>query len=328
MRGGRLSGGLFFICSLAFLAAGCGSSPPELVLQNDEASGTLRVLISGREAFVYQYAARNDLPHYWPLNSPSERSMLVRQTEPYPHHRSFWFADTVRFVGDNERDVSTYNALYSGERSGENSFGPPFRDHVRHRSFLRLRAENGRAFVDSELVWEMDGDRPILDEIRHVAVHALGGGEYLLDLNFTLVSSYGDVEFVSDDVHYAWPYLRLQTRFSGDNGGVITADHGATGQEATNMQAALWIDYSNTLDGVTEGVAVVQRPDGREHRWLTREYGCFGPRRPDDRSGKPFVLERGESLSQRVGVLVHSGDVTTGRVAERYRDYISGGWEE
>jgi len=327
-RSEKRLGGVFLLCLFVIFSAACGSGAPDLQLQNDEAEGILRVLISGREALVYQYAARLDLPHYWPLNSPSGRNMLVQQTEPYPHHRSFWFADTVRFKGEGERDVSTYNALYSGRQVGENTYGPPFRDHVRHRSFLRLSTAEGSAVVDSELVWEMDEDRPILDETRHLVVHALGKGEYLLDMTFTLTSSYGDVVFVSDDVHYAWPYLRLQTPFSGENGGVIVSDNGATGQEATNMLSALWIDYSNALDGIAEGVAVFQWPDGQDHRWLTREYGCFGPRRPDAQSGHPFVLREGESLTQRVGVLVHKGDVETGRVSERYRSYIKGEWQE
>jgi hypothetical protein len=323
----REEGG-FFLWLSVFVLIACGSGPPEPQFQNDEAAGILRVLISGQEAFTYQYAARLDLPHYWPLNSPSGRNLLVQQTEPYPHHRSFWFADTIRYEGVGERDVSTYNALYSGRQVGENIYHPPFRDRVRHRSFQRLDTFPGRAVVVSESVWEMDGDRPLLDETRHVAVFALGGGEYLMDVKCILTASYGNIEFVSDDVHYAWPYLRLQTRFSGENGGLICSDSGATGQDQTNMQVARWIDYSNTLDGTTEGVSVFQWPDGQEHRWLTREYGCFGPRRPDVRSGVPFVLKKGESLTQRVGVLVHKGDVETGRVAERYRDYISGRWQE
>src|SRR5690606_18846325 len=97
-----------------------------------------------------------------------------------------------------------------------------------------------------------------------------------------------------------------------------------TGQEATNMKPAKWIDYSNVVDGKAEGIAVYQYPDGKEHRWLTREYGTFGPRREDDRSGKPFTLKKDESLSQRVGIYVHDGDVKTGRVQEMYERYIDG----
>jgi hypothetical protein len=92
------------------------------------------------------------------------------------------------------------------------------------------------------------------------------------------------------------------------------------------MRVARWIDYSNTVEGITEGVAVFQWPDGKEHRWLTREYGCFGPRRPDSQSGNPFTLKKGESLRQRVGVFVHKGNVKTGRVAHLYEQYVKGKW--
>jgi hypothetical protein len=310
---------LIFLFSLEVRAA-----PPKVELRRDDAAGRLAVLIDGREALVYQYAVTLDLPHYWPMRSPSGKSMLVEQTEPYPHHRSFWIADTVSLDGGPE--VSTYNALYSGEKTGENAFGPPFRDRVRHIRFTSLETTDGRAEVDAELVWETDGGRPVLTENRQLLIYALGDGEYFLDLLFSLTSAFGEVEFVSDDVHYAWPFLRLETRWSGEGGGTIITDTGATGQEATNMKPARWLDYFNTVEGVTEGVAVFQWPDGKEHRWLTREYGCFGPRRPDEQSGRPFVLKKGEAITQRVGVFVHKGDVKSGQVADRYHGYVEGKW--
>jgi hypothetical protein len=248
--------------------------------------------------------------------------MLVEKTEPYPHHRSFWFADTIRL--DDGRDVSIYNALYSGRENEDGSYEPPFLDRVCHLSFPRLESGPGRAVIDTELVWEMDEGRPVLDEKRHLEITALSGGEYFLDATFTLFASYGDVHFVSDDTHYAWPYLRLETRWSGDNGGRITADNGAVGEEATTMKVARWMDYSNTVDGETAGIAFFQWPDGKAHRWLTREYGCFGPRRPDERSGRPFTLTKGESISQRVGILVHRGDVISGNVSGRFERYVGG----
>ena len=265
---------------------------PSIELERDDQKGCLSVIIEGRTALVYRYVDWLDLPHYWPLNSPSGKNMLVQKTDPYPHHRSFWFADTVRL--EQGREVSTYNALYSGQKigkkpnTGEAVLGPPYKDHVRHSSFSQLQSEEGKAEIVSRSIWEMDGTIPILDEERTVLIFALGEGEYLLDMTFVLTATYGDVEFVSDDVHYAWPYLRLNPRFSGENGGTLTSDTGQTGQEKTNMQLARWIDYSNTLEGVSEGLAVFQWPDGQEHRWLTREYGCFGPRRPDAQAASPL----------------------------------------
>lgn len=289
-------------------------------LDRDDKTGLLRVTISGNEAFVYRYTSWLDTPHIWPLYSPSGKNMLVQQAEPYPHHRSFYVADTVRL--EEGREVSTYNALYSGQSIGTKSYGPPFRDHIRHIRFTRLESRDNRAVIGIELNWKMDGDLPVLQERRHLTVHSLGSGEYLIDMTFELTAAFGNVKFVSDDIHYAWPYIRMHPRFSGKNGGTISSDTGATGEEGTLMKTARWIDYSNTVDGTTEGLTIFQFPDGKEHRWLTREYGIFGPRRPDEQSGRPFVLKKGGSITQRVGILVHRGDAETGRVAERYKQYI------
>ncbi len=301
------------------------SAQRTIELHQDNEAGCLRVIIDGQEAFVYRYTQWLDIPHIWPLNSPSGKNMLVQQAEPYPHHRSFYVADTVRL--DGQRKVSTYNALYSGQSIGTESYGPPFRDHIRHNKFTSLEAEGNRAVIGSKLVWEMNGDTPVLEEQRLLVIHSLGKGEYLIDMTFELIAAYGDVEFVSDDVHYAWPFIRMHPRFSGKNGGTITADNGATGEANTNMKVALWIDYSNTVEQITEGLTVFQFPDGNEHRWLTREYGIFGPRRPDEQSGKPFTLKKGESITQKVGIFVHTGDVKTSRIAERYKQYIQGKWK-
>ena len=310
----------------ALAIAGTPADQPRVELRRDDAAGRLQLIIDGRDALVYQYASTLDLPHYWPLNSPSGKNMLVQRTEPYPHHRSFWFADTVRLNGG--REASLYNAFYSGRKTGDNMYAPPYRDRIRHLRFTRLEANGGTAAVDAELIWEMDGDTPILKEERRLAVYALADGEYFLDLTFKLTSAYGEVEFISDDVHYAWPFLRLGKEWSGENGGTIITDTGTTGEEATDKKVARWIDYSNTVDGETAGVTVFQWPDSQEHRWLTREYGCFGPRRPDERSGKPFTLKKGESITQRVGVLVHRGDSKEGKAEERFALYVGGKWPQ
>jgi hypothetical protein len=322
LAGGRGRALVALAGAALFLALAACAAKPHVMFARDDPAGTLTVVIGGREAFVFRYGPEVDIPHYWPLRSPSGKNMLVQKTEPYPHHRSFWFADTVRPEG-GERDLSFYNALYSGTRTETGDYAAPFRERIRLVSFPKVEAKNDRAEIVAELAWETDG-RPIITERRRLVVHSLGGGEYLLDLAWTLTPAAGDVAFVSDDVHYAWPFLRLDPPWNGEHGGRITSDSGAAGQEATNMKTSLWIDYSNTVGGVTEGVAVFQFPDGRAHRWLTREYGCFGPRRPDDRSGKPFTVKQGESLTQRVGVLVHSGDVKSGRVRERYEKYVRG----
>ena len=316
---------LRILFSLSFLLSVVpGLVSAEVSFIQDENEGTLSVLIEGQTAFVYRYTPWYDLVHVYPLYSPSGQNLLLQQGEPYPHHRAFYFADTVRL--DGGRDVSVYNALYTGQKIGTDAYGPPFRDSIRHVEFSRLEKEESGAVIEAILIWVMDGQKPVLDEKRQFLVFALGEGEYLIDVETVLTAAYGDLEFVSDEVHYAWPFLRLNPLFSGENGGTIASDVRARGEEATNMKEACWLDYSNTVGGITEGVAVFQWPDGNLHRWLTREYGLLGPRRPDEYSGKPFVLKKGESLSQRVGILVHRGDVRTGQVAQRYKQYVRGDW--
>ncbi len=317
-----------FLCAVlvcGLTAVDSSAQPPSIQLQKNDKLGQLHVLFDGREVFTYQYTSWLDLPHIYPMLSPSGKNLLVQQNEPYPHHRAFYFGDTVRMNGG--RQVNIYNALYSGQMIGANAYGPPFRDHIRHIKFHRLESQDNKAVIEADLKWEMDGSIPVLDETRIMVVYPLEDSEYFIDLTYTLTAAYGDVEFVSDNVHYAWPFIRMHPRFSGLNGGTITSDNGAQGEEATNMKVALWIDYSNTIEGKTEGVAVFQKPDGMDHSWLTREYGIFGPRRPDHLSGKPFVLKRGESMTQNVGILVHRGNVKTGRIEERYKKYISNDWK-
>jgi hypothetical protein len=299
--------------------------PPvsRIELERDDKAGRLRVLIDDQEAVVCRYGTEVDLVHYYPVRSPSGKSMTIQEPDPYPHHRSFWFADRVRLEG--ERDVNFYGALYSAADRGNPK--PPFADHVRHVEFVpdRTAPSPNQRTVTTKLLWEMDHDKPVLEELRSMRIVALENGEYFLDFTFTVTASHGNVTFTSDATHYAWPYVRMCPEFSVEQGGQIVNSEGGVNQAGTNGKEAKWVDYVNTIDGVTEGLAVFSHTDNAQpHKWLTRDYGCFGPRRIDAKSGKPFTLKKGESLSRRVGVLVHRGDVKTGRVAKRFEAYVKG----
>lgn len=323
---------LSIVLLVAFAALRAADAPsakqpaPHVQFRDDKDKGVLRVGIDGRQAFAYQHARTVDLPHFWPVHSPSGKSMTVQHPTPpekYPHHRSFWFADKVRLAGQ-KRGVSFYNAYYS--KRGRKPPPKEYPDRIRHVKFSPDPAAARGGEIDIHLLWEMDFKTPVLEEVRHLRVAALADGQYFLDITFTVTAAYGDVEFVSDAVHYAWPYLRMNTTFNVANGGgTITNSAGQVNQKATNMKPAKWVDYSATVEGKTEGLAVFSHPDNPQpHKWLTRDYGCFGPRRIDARSGKKLTLKKGESLRRRVGVLVHTGDVKTGKVAERYDQYAKG----
>lgn len=309
------------VCRLCPAAEPDAAANARVGFQQDDEAGTLQILVDGKEALVYCHGKDVDLPHYYPVRSPSGKSMTVQKTNPYPHHRSFWFADRVKL--DGGRDVGFYDCLYTAaDRKNPKA---PFRDHVRHVKVDAQSASGDEGRLVTTFVWEMDNDKPVLDEKRELRIVALGGGEYFLDITFTVTANYGEVTFTSDAVHYAWPYIRMNPQFSVEGGGKIVNSEGGVNQKGTNGKVARWVDYSNTVEGVTEGLAVFSHADNAQpHAWLTRDYGTFGPRRIDARSGKPFTLKKGESLSRRVGVLVHKGGVDDGNVARRYQQYIQG----
>lgn len=291
-------------------------------LKQNDAQAQLAIFIDGKEAMVYQYGKQWDLTHFYPVRSPSGKLLTVQKTEPYPHHRSIWFADTVRLAGCEQ--VSFYNAYRSPRMDPEDPHSP-YRNRIRHTGFLPRHVKNDRAQLGMTLVWEMDGDVPVLHEKRDMRVVALEDGEYFVDLTFTVTAQYGEVEFLSDWSHYAWPYVRMHPQFSEQKGGQMVNSEGGVSESEVMGKTALWVDYVNTVEGVTEGLAIFSHKDNPQpHKWFNRGYGTFGPRREDERSGKPFTLKQGNSLVRRVGILVHRGDTEAAHIADHYEKYVAG----
>ena len=334
---------VFLAAAASWLVAECRAAEgaARVELECDDQQGQMQVLIDGKEALVYQYGKDCDVAHYYPVRSPSGKLLTVQQTDPYPHHRSFWFADTIQLAGQPK--VSFYMAFTS--RVDRKDPKSPLRDQIRHVKFLAREVTPAGATVKAQLVWVSDqGMRPMLDETRQMRIVPLADGEYFLDCEFKVTAAYGDVKFASDQTHYAWPYIRIHPQFAvertavakgtGVKGadksvlqagtGKITNSAGQVNGKATCMQVARWVDYSGTVEGVTEGLAMFADPNQPPPKFFTRDYGTFGPRRPDDQSGKPFDLKKGQSLQTRVGVLVHRGDVLSGKVADRYEAYRDG----
>lgn len=272
----------------------------------------LLVRVGDREVVGWQYGPEWAIPHWFPLKTPSGRDLLVQQSEPYPHHRAMWIADKVQ-LGDGPV-VDFYHGL---PKEAE----PRIRTQA--ASVLSWPNERGM-LVRSQQQWLANGTL-FLDDDRFLYVRPLDEGEALISVQWTLRASYGPVTFHSDWIHYAWPYLRLDPKFSAKGGAVIVDDQGRQGVDAIHGQYAKWVDCSATIDGVTEGIAIFQTEDGAEHKWLVRDYGCIGPRRPDAQSGTKFTLPKGEELRGQVWIYVHRGDAVTGRVAERYRETVRPG---
>lgn len=320
----QMVGAIRAVSSAAGIALACGvglplaAQTPTVAIDHDESAGKLAVVIDDQPAVTYQYGRQYALPHYWPLRSPTGKSLTAQHPEPYPHHRSVWIADKVQ-AGDGPV-VDFYHCWKNYNTADDPASG--CRHFIRHCQFQDVSVSDGEATVSSTSSWIVNQSQAVLTERRRLRVTALGGGEYVMDLSWQLTPVDADVRFLSDWVHYAWPYLRMAPEFSVERGGTLQSDAGRRGQKETNGEPARWIDYSNTVEGTAEGLTVFLFPDGERHKWLTRDYGTFGPRRAERYSGTQFVLRQGESLDGRVGILVHRGDVDADRVVERVQQYI------
>ncbi|MDF1799509.1 MAG: PmoA family protein [Planctomycetota bacterium] len=322
--------------ALALLLAGAtaciGTGPTETsyLALSVEAERAV-VLLDGRELTAYQHGPGFAIPHLFPLTSPSGKALITQHPDPFPHHRALWLVDRVQAEGGP--DVDFYHHWKNYLDADDPSLG--HRHLIRHDELTAVEVVDGVAHLGAHLTWVTDAvdaaghadpaaGTAVLDQTLDLRVRDLGAGEALLDLAWTLAPSDGAVTFKSDWIHYAWPYLRIDPAFAGEAGGLLLSDNGGRGQAGTNEQRARWIDYSNTVDGTPEGVTVfvVPEADGELPKWLTREYGTFGPRRVDALSGTGFTLAPGETLTGRAGLFVHAGDAEGADLAARYAEYL------
>ena len=122
----------------------------------------MSISVDGAEALVYRYGNDLGFPRFYPIWSPSGKAMTVQEAPPYPHHQSFWFADTVELEG--QRKASFYGAIYS--RADKKDPQSPFKDQIVHASFLGREADCATSSSETgmKLVWQIDQKVPVLDQ--------------------------------------------------------------------------------------------------------------------------------------------------------------------
>ena len=111
--------------------------------------------------------------------------------------------------------------------------------------------------------------------------------------------------------------IRVQTPLAEQFGGVMTDSEGRKGAQQIWSQQADWIDYSGTLEGKWIGMAIMPHPENFRPSWYhARDYGlivanAFGREAMKAGPKSEVVVNKGEKLRLRYGVLIHSGDSAT-----------------
>lgn len=179
--------------------------------------------------------------------------------------------------------------------------------------------------------WQTPEGVKILDETR--VIHLLQvDGAWLIVCESDLAATTYSIVF--DDTKEGSFGIRINDQITGKSGkGKIVNADGLVGEKACWGRPSAWCDYSGPIDDKVAGLAILTDPkNAHPSCWHVRDYGLmaanpFGR----TRSGFPAMkgrtdvvrLEKGQRLPLRFGIVLHDGDVTSGKVAEVYNRFVS-----
>ena len=285
------------------------------------AGGSVDVLAGGEEFTRLVVGERKPyfFPVVGPLGNPVTRAYpmldVAGEDRDHPHQRSFWLAHgdvngvdfwasdplnpairrpgTIRPIGAPE----TTEGLAAGLLRSRNAWlDPDGKSLCEDERTLLFWAAKGYRFIDAEILLKA-GDEPV---------------------------TFGDTKEGTFAVRVASALDANRPR-----GGKIVNAEGVEDQEAWGKPSA-WVDYSGTLAGTRQGVAILEHPDSFRHptTWHVRDYGLFAanPFGYHDfgvESEGAHTIEPGGSIRLCYRVVLHAGDVEDARIGEVYRGYAS-----
>jgi hypothetical protein len=302
---------------------------------------------AGKELVTrYHIAESAAKPYFWPVNAPGGITVtrgwpmetgLTNETTDHVHQKSMWFCH-----GDVIPEGLELKVRSADKRVHGVDFWSETRGHGRMVCVKvgEPKAEGSKSLVVTHNEWRAPDGTKILDEERTIVVTDLGDAR-LIELRIDIHASVCPITFgdtkegsmgirVSDQIRAA-PKEQDKIKVAG----VVTSADGSTAQAPAKDNLPMWgkradwHDYSGTVDGKAVGIAIFDHSkNGVRSAWHTRAYGLlaanpFGRESfPETKGGQLVKLAKGEHLKLRYGVLVHTGDAKTAKVAERYSAYI------
>jgi len=285
---------LIFTCALPLAVA--AQHKVTAKLDKDQ----ITVSIDGKLFTCYKFADSQKYPYFWPVKGPaSGKSITTETSQPYPHHHSLFFGCDR---------VNGGNFWQEGNERGQIvSQGPKI-----------IEASGERAVFTDTCLWGRD--EPIIRDLRRIVVTAPDENIWLIDFEISL-EPLVDIQILK--TNHALFSARVVPELSVKSGGTLINAEGKTSEKGTFGAASPWCDYSGTRNGVTEGIAILQNPRNRWFpcKWFTRDYGFFSPTPMYWLEDGRLELPEGQTLTLRYRVVVHTGDVKTAEIAEKFKQY-------
>ena len=277
------------------------------------------VEVDEQEFTSYLFSEEHKYPFFFPVNGPtSGESLTAWDQEPYPHHSSLYIS-LDRVQSENVSHANYWqprNRLDTGQ--------------VFSRNPQIVSQEDGRVVLRDEADWIVPstGSHQLRDT-RTVTIWAPSPTIRVMDFEFEfealkdlLVRQTGH-SFFSARMR---PELAVGCTTRGAawaemGTGTLVDSLGNRGEAGTRAEAAEWCAAYGQIEGVTEGLAIIQHSENPMFpaKWFNRDYGFFSP--------TPFAFDGNieipadQKLTFRYRVVVFTGDHETADIAGWHRDF-------
>lgn len=293
-----------------------GSVAGETGVQLKEEDETIGVTLSGRSFTTFRYGKAQFRPYFFPVLGPNGCEVTRGETsdisKDHVHHRSLYVA---------YGEVNDIDLWGEGSNSGR----------VVHQRFTQKHggAVLGRIYTENS--WETQGSEILMMDKQNFRIYNLPGDAAILDLDLSFIASVGDVHF-GDTKEGGIMSIRVHPSMNASDGGKIENAFGGINEAETWGKRANWCDYSGEVEGTPVGIAVYDHIANPRYPtyWHVRNYGLMGSNifggetfEGDPSKDGSYTLKKGEEMHFRFRVLIHAGDATVGKVAQKYHDFIN-----
>ena len=241
-------------------------------------------------------------PFFYPVNGPSKASVTSMRNANYPHHSSLFFGCDR---------VNDGNYWQEGLERGR---------IVSLRTDI-LESGGEKAVIENECIWSRPGaDSPVRDK-RTITVTVPSKDKFYLDFDITM-EMLMDVTILK--TNHSLFSGRIDPDLAVTNGGTMINAEGESGEKGTFGKRSAWMDYNGERMGGKEGMAIMQHPSNEwfPSPWFTRDYGFYSPTPmywPEN--DKTTDLKKGDKITLRYRVIVHSGDEKEADIAGEFEKY-------
>lgn len=295
--------------------------------------GTLEFRVGSELVGRYNFGSEVAKPYMWPLNAPGgvpvTRAWPMLKGQPgettdHVHQKSMWFChgDVIPEGIDLKHKIKNIAGVdYWSEVKGHGQIV------CTRVSTPTTAGSHGQVVTQNE--WRTADGVKIMDETRTISLRNLGSARLFvfdIDLHASVCPiTFGDTKEGSFGVR-----INDQLRERGGKG-KLTGAGGQSGEVNIWGRRSPWNDYSGPVDGKIAGVAMFDHPSNPHPAcWHSRGYGLLAAN-PFGRAKSGFSAMKGNSelvklpkgahLKLRYGLLVHTGDVNEGKVAEHFAEF-------